>query len=119
MFLILFTLLTAAASVVTIGILSAFWEDIKNWLHRIAQKVVKTIKAAVIGTKIFIKKMMEAFEEVARTYQQDTQGKWYETTTTKTVSESEVPPEIKAKAKILNREVDITKELEKELKLVL
>ncbi len=113
------TLLLAAVGVATIGILSAFWDDIKNWLHSVVEKVKKAVKGFVAGVKIFAKKIREALQEIAKTYHQDERGAWHETTVTKTIPESEVPPEILAKAKVMNKEVDITEELEKELKLVI
>lgn len=113
--MILFTLLVAAAAITLI----AFWDDIKVWLTKTIEKIKKGLKNIFIGGKIFIKKMKEAYEEIARFYEQDKQGNWYETTHTKQVSEMEVPEEIRKKAKVFNKEVDITSELERELKLVL
>lgn len=112
------TLLIAAVGVTTVGILSYFWDDIKNWLHSVVQKLKRAVKGFVAGVKVFAKKMREAFQEIAKTYHQDERGAWHETTVTKTIPASEVPPEILAKAKYMNKEVDITEELEQELKLV-
>jgi len=116
--MILTALLLAAAAAATAGVIAAFWDDLKNWLSTLVKKVMKVVKAAVVGVKVFAKKIAEGFQEIAKSYQLDDQGKWHKTTVTKTVSESEVPPEILAKAKRMNQEVDISQELERELKLV-
>jgi hypothetical protein len=116
--MILATLIAAAVGVATVGILSYFWDDIKNWLHYAINWVKRTVRGIVYGAKVFIRKMREAYEEISKTYHQDENKKWHETTTTREVPESEVPPEIRAKARVYNQEVDITEELEKELELV-
>lgn len=116
--MILTALIVAVAAAATVGIIAAFWKDISNWLNTIVKKVMKVVKAAVIGVKVFGKKIVEGFQEIAKSYQLDDNGKWHETTITKTVPESEVPPEILAKARQMNKEVDISEELERELKLV-
>lgn len=113
--MILTALLIGAVAVLAIS----FWDEIKNWMRSLVAKARKAVKATVIGAKIFLKKMKEAYEEIAKMYQQDSKGQWYETTETKRVSESEVPPEIRQKARVINKEVDISKELEDELKLIL
>jgi len=117
--MIITALLVAAAAAATAGIIAAFWDDIKNWLNKLVEKVKKAVKAAVIGVKVFGKAIKEGFQEIAKSYQKDNKDKWHETTVTRTVPESEVPPEILEKAKRMNnQEVDISQELERELKLV-
>mgnify|MGYP006416045783 CR=1 FL=1 len=113
--MILFTILVAAAAVT----LSAFWNDIKVWMTNTIQKIIKGLKNLFIGGKVFIKKVKEAFQEIAKLYEQDEKGNWFETTHTKQVNASEVPEEIRKKARVLHKEVDITNELERELQLVL
>lgn len=117
--MIVTALLVAAAAAVTVGVIAAFWDDIRKWLNTLVKKVMRAVKAAVIGVKIFAKKIAEGFQEIAKSYQLDEEGKWHETTVTKTVPESEVPPEILAKAKRMNQEIDISQDLERELKLVI
>ncbi|MCI3923534.1 hypothetical protein MO973_25230 [Paenibacillus sp. TRM 82003] len=116
--MIVTALLTAAFAAATVGILAAFWEDIKNWLRTLVKTVMKAVQAAIMGVKVFIKKAREGFEEIAKSYQLDNKGQWHQTTVTKQVPPDQVPPEIRAKAKQINQEVDISDELEQELKLV-
>lgn len=112
-------LLIGAAGAAAVGILSIFWRDLTDWLSNSVKKVINTVRGIVYGTKVLIKKVREGIREIAKTYHKDENQQWHETTVTKEVPESEVPPEIRAKAKVLNKEIDITNELERELELVI
>ena len=101
------------------GIVASFWDDIKNWLHSLVYKVREIADRVVLGAKIFIKKMKEGYQEFVEVWQQDKQGQFYKMTETKQVPESEVPPEIRAKASRNNDKVDITNDLKEELNLIL
>lgn len=111
--MILSALIAGAAIIAGASLLAAFWNDITAWLKRAFQKVKEVVQAVVLGTKIFIKKMGEAFKEISKHYSK--KGvKWQETIVTKEISASEVPDEIKAKAGYF--ETDITEEYELALK---
>ncbi|MGQ7890638.1 hypothetical protein [Paenibacillus sp. WC2504] len=117
--MILTTLLIAAAAVLAVGVIASFWDEIKNWFQGLMKKVKMAIKAVVIGFEAFMKRTKEAYIQMAKAYQKDEKGQWHVTTETRKVPESEVPPEIRAKAHQMNKEINITSDLEKELKLYL
>lgn len=99
-----------SAAVIILGQL----DEIVDWLKRGIEKIREVLKMIVLGVKIFIKKIGEAFKEISKHYSQDTNGKWHETMVTREVSENEVPPEILRKG-IRTQEVDVTDTLELKL----
>lgn len=113
------TALLIAVGAIAIGAIVTYWDTIRNWLNGLVKKLTAAAKATLIGIKAFVKRTREAYVQIIKGYQQDTQGQWHMTTETKKVSESEVPPEIRAKAQQMNQESDITSELERELKMYL
>ncbi|WP_274362818.1 hypothetical protein [Paenibacillus thermotolerans] len=117
--MILTTILVAALATAGAAAVIAFWDDIRSWLKNVVKKLNAAVKATLIGIKAFIKRTKEAYVEIIKGYQKDENGQWHMTTETRTVPESEVPPEIRAKAQQMNKEADITNELEKELKMFL
>lgn len=111
--MILTTLLLGAGIIAGVGLLAAFWNEITSWLKRAVEKVKEIVSGIHYGVTVFVKKLREGMKEISKHYsKKGTQ--WEETTVTRTISESEVPDEIKQKAR-LNEEVEITKELELEL----
>ena len=108
-----------ATAVVTTALLISFWNEIKSWITNGLRKLIKTVKGVVYGIKLFVKRMNEAYQQVAKTYHQDENKVWHETMTTREIPKSEVPSEISKKVKTNNKEVDITSELERELELIL
>ena len=111
--MILSSLLWGAAIIAGVGIVAAFWNDLVNFLKKAINKVHQIVEGIVYGCKVFVKKLREGVKEISRHYSKVDQH-WEETTITRTVSESEVPPEILARANA-NVELDITDELEMEL----
>lgn len=111
--MILTTLLWGAAIIAGVGIIASFWNDLLNFLKKAAEKVQQLVAGVVYGCKVFIMKMREGVREISRHYSKVDQH-WEETTVTKTISESEVPPEILARANA-NMELDITEEMEMQL----
>ncbi len=110
---ILTTLLWGAAVIAGVGIVAAFWNDIVNFLKKAAQKVRQIVEGVVYGFTVFVKKMYEGVKEISRHYSKVEQH-WEETTITRVISESEVPPEILERANSYE-ELDITDELEMQL----
>lgn len=108
--MILTTLILGAA----VGALIAvFWKDIVGWIQRAAEAVKNAIGKAAIGVTVAIKKLYNGYKEISRHYSK-TGTQWQETVATRTVSESDVPEEIRRKAEMME-EADITKELEQQL----
>lgn len=97
-----------------IGLLAMFWQEICNFLKRAMDKVKQIVAGIVMGSKIFVKKMWDGVQEIVKTYSYDrTKNKWKETIATRTVSESEVPSDIRAL--LGSSEVDITNQLQMQL----
>lgn len=111
--MILATLLFGTAVIAGVGIIAAFWNDLVRFLKKAVEKVRQLVAGIVYGCKVFVKKLGEGVREISRHYSKVDQH-WEETTITRMVAESEVPPEILARANA-NRELDITDELELEL----
>ena len=99
-----------------------FWDDIKAWLIDFLPKVSNFIRE--IGRKF------KGFEHLAdmiadkidnttakishRLYHKQQDGQWVEEKTSRTLPESELPPEIKRKLEMKRRGADITREMELE-----
>lgn len=113
--MLLVGLILGATIIAGSGILVGFWNDMVDWLKRAINKVKEVIQHVVFGTKVFVKKIKEAIKEISKHYSKDEVGRWKETIVTREIPESEVPPEIIAKAAQMNQEVDITEELELQL----
>lgn len=107
-------LLMGAFIVAGVGIVATFWNDLVDFAKDIvqkAQKVLEVLNRVVYGVKVFLKKIIEGVQEIVRHYSySEVDKQWQETTTTRTVSENEVPEEIRNKLKY-NREEDFTQEL--------
>ena len=111
--MILTALLWGATIIAGIGIIGAFWSNLQDFVRRATRKVEEIVAGIVYGFKVFVKKMREGIREISRHYSKVDQH-WEETTVTRTISESEVPPEILARANS-NMELDITDEMEMQL----
>ncbi len=113
--MILSAIIMGAACVAGVGLVATYWNNIVDWLKRAIVKVQNVIKGVVYGTKVFIQKIKEGIKEISKHYSQDENGRWKETVVTREVPESEVPEEIRMKARVMNQQVDITDELELQL----
>ncbi|MCD2502314.1 hypothetical protein LQE93_11035 [Clostridium sp. NSJ-145] len=113
--MILSTIILGVAVIAGTSMLANYWNSMLAWLKRGINKVKEVIGHIVYGTKVFIKKIKEAIKEISRHYSQEEIGRWKETIVTREIPESEVPPEIRAKALQMNQEIDITEELELQL----
>ncbi len=111
--MLLSTLLWGAAIIAGVGIVATFWNDLVSFLKKAAQKVSEIVSGVVYGCKVFLRKVREGAKEISRHYSKVDQH-WEETTITRVVPESEVPPEILERAST-NSELDITEELEMQL----
>lgn len=113
--MILSTIIMGAVCVAGVGLLATYWNNIIDWLKRAIKKVQSVINHVVYGTKVFIQKIKEGIKEISKHYSQDEYGRWKETIVTREIPASEVPEEIRKKAKYYNEQVDITNELELQL----
>lgn len=103
-----------ALSATLIAGLAIFWQKMVSWIKKAAEKIQEVLKVAVEGTKTFIVKTQEGFKNKSKYYNKNklTQ-EWEETVYTKSVPESEIPPEIlmKVRNQELDQEVSTTEEL--------
>jgi hypothetical protein len=105
-------------SAVIIAGLLPFWNDIVNWLRKAANKIKEVLGVTVEGTRTFIVKTKEGFKNKSKYYNKNKlTNEWEETTYTKQVSESEIPPEILAKVR--TQEIGIDVSTTEELRLAL
>lgn len=105
--------LLLTAVIVGGGIVIAFWRDFHNFILKAIERVKQVVNGIVYGCRVFVKKLQEGVQEISRHYSKVGQH-WEETTVTRRVSESEVPPEILERAKA-SAELDITEEMEMQL----
>ena len=103
-----------AATTAVVGTVAHYWNEITSWLKRAIDKVKTIVKGIVYGCKVLARKISEGFKEISRHYsKKGTQ--WEETTVTRTIPESEVPPDILAK--VGYEETDLSDEYEEVLTL--
>lgn len=111
--MILTTILLGATLITGVGLLAKFWNEITDWLKRAINKVKEIIGTISYGVRVFIKKVKEGIQEISKHFHKNG-TQWNETIVTRTISESEVPEEIRAKANYYS-ETDISNELEMQL----
>lgn len=101
-----------AATLLAVGV---FWSDLVSWVKNSIEKIKKIVSGILHGVKVFVKKVGEFAEEIAKYYSKDG-TQWYETIEKRKIDESEVPEEIRRKAEYKRQEeFDVTNELEMEL----
>ena len=105
-------LATLLLGAVIVGIVAAFGDELLDFVKKGLKKVRKVINGTIEGVKIFVKKLQDGVKEIAKYYSKAGQ-KWEETTITRTISEDELPEEIRNKKSYKkNKETEITEELE-------
>lgn len=106
-------ILASIIAACVVGILGIFWDDILKALKKLIAKVKEILGRISYGCKVFVQKMREGIKEVFKEYSK-VDNHWEETTTTRIVSENEVPKDILAKASY-SEELDISERVELEL----
>jgi len=104
-----------ALSAIFIGTLIAFWKNIVEWIKKAVNKIKEVLGIVVQGTRTFISKTIEGFQNKAKYYNENKlTGEWEETVYIKKVDESEIPPEILAKVRVgkINVDIQTTEELQ-------
>jgi hypothetical protein len=112
--LLLGALLAAGAAVVAI----TFWDQIKEFLKLAFEKVKRMISATIVGVTTYVQSgnWREGIKAAYKFYSKDTNGMWQETVTTRTISAEQVPESIRRKLDATTKPIDISEELELELK---
>lgn len=114
-------LLIAAVGILGGFFIVSYWSDIVKWLEKFLPEVKRLwsqVRSFVPHeARIFGDKIIENAETIIRImhkmfYKED--GKWYEKTTTRQISEDEVPADIRNR---IGRQTNITPEIERELSL--
>ncbi len=95
-----------------------FWDQIKKYLGLAYKKLKEILAAAIVGVAAYVQtnNWREGIKAFYKFYSKDTAGQWQETMTTKTITAEEVPEHIRRKLEASNRAIDISEELELELK---
>lgn len=95
--------------------LCIYWKNILQWIKKAANKIKEVLGITVKGTRTFIEKNLDGFKNISKYYSENKlTGEWEETVYTKSVSESEIPPEIleKVQAGAFDTEISTTEELQ-------
>lgn len=98
-----------------IAALCLYWRNILEWIKKAANKIKEVLGITVQGTRTFISKRLEGFKNISKYYSENNlTGEWEETVYTKSVSRSEIPPEILAKVDsgAFDTEISTTEELQ-------
>ena len=99
-----------------IGVLTAivyYWDEIINWLIRLCDAVKNIAHAA----ELFAKKVKDELVKLKYNLYYKEEGNWVEETTTREISENEVPARLREV--IGKRDTNVSKEIEQELGLTL
>lgn len=117
----------ALAAVVGGAAILEYWSQILDWLSSFITKLKNAFAAAAKFIKhaamVVAAKCKEAYTKIMHKLYYQEEGKWIEETTTRTIPESEVPPQILAKIQNTNDKQgiteDVTAEMEKELQMII
>lgn len=125
--LLLCVLGTALAAVVGGAAILEYWSQILDWLSAFITKLKNAFAAASRFIKhaaiVVAAKCKEAYTKIMHKLYYKENRNWIEETTTRTIPESEVPPQILAKIQNTNDKEgiaeDVTDEMEKELQMTI
>lgn len=88
----------------------SFWSEIVDWFKEVFSQVKRLFLNIVHATAAFVKKAANAIAKVMHRLYYKEDNKWIEETTTREISESELPDSIKKKLRV--KETEVTEELE-------
>ena len=98
-----------------------YWDQVKEWLYDLVQKIEKIWKqirnyiphgAVVLGDKL-----VDGMVQIAHKLYYQEKGEWFEETTKRKVNAKEIPSHILKKIENNKGQADITENLENELNL--
>ena len=108
-------LVLTAAIILTLGV---FWRNIVEWIKKAVNKLQEVLGIVVKGTKTFVKRTVDGFQNVSKYYNiNKVTNEWEENIYIKAVAQSEIPEEIlmKVHGSALDEEISTTEELKLEL----
>lgn len=113
--------LAGAAVIGIVGgvVIAVYWKKIIEWIEKVYAKLPSSIQQELQGAMAFIRLVDKVYTNLMKyySYSEETE-EWTETTVTSTVKDpNEIPEKFRAALKRKN-EVDISDELEEQLKLV-
>lgn len=96
----------------------AFWDQIKKYLNLAFERVKKVITAAIVGVAAYVQtgNWREGIKAAYKFYSKNERGMWQESVVTKEITAEELPDHIRKKLEKTTAPVDISNELELELK---
>jgi len=108
----------AVAGLVGGVVIAAYWKEIIGWIEKVYAKLPANIQQDLQGAMAFVRKLDNAFTNIMKYYSYSEQTQeWTETTVSKVVDPSSVPDHIRKKMPITG-ELDITDDVQEQLKLV-
>ncbi len=111
--MILTAILIGVGVIVGATLLVKFWNEMTSWLKRAINTVKEICGMISYGVSVFVRKVGEGLKEISKHYIKKN-NQWEEKIVSRTISENEVPNEIREKASY-SYEVDVTEELENQL----
>ncbi len=109
------SLILGAALLIGAGLVIKFWNNIISYLKKVIEKITMAIKAAVLWTRVCLRKTSDGIIQITRSYSENTETKkWKETVVRRVIDENEIPKEIRSRL-TMDEEFDITDELELKL----
>lgn len=109
-------LIAGAVGALAGAIIAKFWKEIIGWLGKVINKFKEKLGIIVQGSETLLKRVAGGFQESSVNYSKTSAKTWRKDTIIKreTVSESEIPEEIRQQAFSmgLNQMIDITQQTE-------
>ena len=111
------------AALIGVSAVLEYWSQILEWLSTFVAKLKQAFASAAKFIKhaaiVMAAKIKEIYTKIMHKLYYKENGQWVEETTTRIISEEEVPPQILAKLKNTGREQDITEEIQEELQMTI
>ena len=110
-------IIVGAALLVGTGLVVVFWNKIITTVRTVIEKIQSVVKGILRGVRVFLRKTSDGVIQITKNYSQDENRKWHETVVRRTLSEDEIPKDIRDRL-ILDKEFDMTDEFERQLALI-
>lgn len=104
-------LLFGAAAIIGGIAIVALWDEIVSWLSDLFYEIKRILVNVMHAAAVYIERAEQAWVMLKHRLYYKEKTQWMEQTTTRTIPESEVPPDVMRKA-LERGESDVTEELE-------